>query len=216
MEQTLPDRGTDGNASDPPTAARAELVALIRLAAIDREASRLRSSFHEITSLLDRKQADLAAFGALIETVRPRVDRVEDGSREATRNEPHRSDGTHAELAQGLERDRADGLRLSSEIQRRIAEFEERRQTLAGRVSPSLLGQYEATVREGRVPAVAAARDGACSACGALIEAEVWRRVREGGLIVACSGCARLLHDASWLERDFMPLTLRPLTKGQT
>jgi hypothetical protein len=41
-----------------------------------------------------------------------------------------------------------------------------------------------------------------------------WRRLLEGGQIVPCSGCMRLLHDPGCVERDFMPPTLRPVSKA--
>jgi len=92
--------------------------------------------------------------------------------------------------------------------------LKEQRQALVGRVSAPVLAQYEAVVREGRHPAVAAARDSACSGCGVPLEPEAWRQVLEGGQIVPCSGCMRLLYDPGWVKRDFMPPTLRPVWKA--
>jgi len=118
------------------------------------------------------------------------------------------------ELARALERDQADPLKMSAQLQRKTVEFGEQRRALTARVSASLLAQYEAAVWKGSRPVVAAARDGACSACGAPLEPGARRRVREGGQIVPCSGCMRLLCDPIWVERDFMPPTLRPLPKA--
>jgi hypothetical protein len=189
-------------------------VAILRVAAIDAEPSRLLSSLPEIVSLLDRLRADLLALGALINADRARIGAAEDGSGEIVerrQRQLHRNQRAYAELARALERDHADARKMSAELQRKSVEFSEQRQALVGRVSVSLLAQYEAAVRKRCRPAVAAARDGACSACGAPLEPRAWRRVRDGGQIVPCPGCMRLLHDPAWVERDFMPPTLRPL-----
>lgn len=197
-------------------ASRADVVAILRVAAIDAEASGLLSSLQEIISLLDRKWAELSALGVLIDADRARIGAAKDGSRETVekqRKQLHRKERA-AELGRALERDQADALKMAAELQRKSVEFGEQRQALVGRVSPSLLAQYEAAVREGRRPAVAAARHSACSACAAALEPEARRRLREGGQIVPCRACMRLLHDPGWMERDFMPPTLPPVSKA--
>jgi len=192
------------------------MVAILRVAAIDAEPSRL-SSLPEIVGLLDRLRADLLALGAVIDADRARSSAAKAGSA-ATVERPgkqlRRNEQAYAQLARALERDHADALKMLAELNRKTAKLGEQRQALAGRVSAPLLAQYEAAVQEGRRPAVAAARDSACSACGAPLEPEAWRRVLEGGQIVPCSGCMRLLHDPGWVERDFMPPTLRRVSKA--
>ena len=192
------------------------MVAILRVAAIDAEPSRLLSSLPEIVGLLDRLRADLLALRAVIDADHARRSAAKDGSAEIVRprKQLHRNEQAYAELARALERDHANALKLLAEINRKTAELGEQRQALVGRVSAPLRAQYEAAVREGRRPAVAAARDSACSACGAPLEPEASRRVLEGGQIVPCSGCMRLLHDPGWVERDFMPPTLRPVSKA--
>jgi len=194
-----------------------DVVAILRVAAIDAEPSRLLSSLPEIVGLLDRLRADLLALGAVIDADRARSSAAKDGSAEIAERpgkELHGNEQAYAELARALERDHADALKMLAELNRKTAELGEQRQAMVGRVSAPLLAQYEAAVREGRRPAVAAARDSACSACGAPLEPEAWWRVLERGQIVPCSGCMRLLHDPAWVERDFMPPTLRPLPKA--
>ena len=198
-------------------ASRVDVVVILRLAAIDAEVSRLLSPLRGIVSVLERQRADLCALGVRIDDDCARIEAAKDGSSkilERQRKQLHRKEQAYAELARTLERDQASALKMSAELQRKSVEFSEQRQALAGRVSPSLLAQYETAARDGRRPAVAAARDGACSACGAPLEPEAWRRVREGSQIVPCSGCTRLLHDPGWVERDFMPPTLRPVSKA--
>jgi DNA repair exonuclease SbcCD ATPase subunit len=193
------------------------MVAILRVAAIDAEPSRLLSSLPEIVGLLDRLRADLLALRAVIDADHAWRSAAKDGSKEIVERpgkQLHRNEQAYAELARALERDHADALKLLAELNRKTAELGEQRQALVGRVSAPLRAQYEAAVREGRRPAVAAARDRACSACGAPLEPEAWRRVLEGGQIVPCSGCMRLLHDPGWVERDFMPPTLRPVSKA--
>jgi predicted nucleic acid-binding Zn-ribbon protein len=193
-----------------------DVVLILRLAAIDAEPSGLLSSLPEIVGLLDRLRADLLALGAVIDADRARSGAAKDGSAEIVERpgkQLHRNEQAYAELTRALERDHADALKMLAELNRKTTELGEQRQALVGRVSAPLLAQYEAAVREGRRPAVAAARDSACSACGTPLELEAWRRVLEGGQIVPCSGCMRLLHDPGWVERDFMPPTLRPVSK---
>jgi len=191
-----------------------DLLTILRVAAIDTEESRLLGLVREIVSLLERKRADLSALGGLIDAERARIDPGKDGSTEAPeRPQLHRKERVYAELAWALQRDQADALKMAAALQRKSVEFGEQRQALVGRVSPCLRAQYEAAVR-GHRPAVVAARDDACSACAAPLEPEAVRRMREGGEIVPCSGCKRLLHDPGWVERDFMPPTLQPLAKA--
>lgn len=196
-------------------ASRVDLVRILRVAAIDAEESRLLGWFQEIVNLLQSQQADLSALGVLIDGHRARIGPGKDGSGEVLeRRQLHRKERVYAELARELEGDQADALKMSAELRRKSVEFGEQRQALVGRVSPSLRAQYEAAVREGHRPAVVAARDDACSACGASIEPEARRQMREGGQIVPCPDCMRLLHDPGWVERDFMPPTLRPRAKA--
>lgn len=196
---------------------RLHMVVILRLAAIEAELSRLLSSVQKTVELLDRKRAQLRVLGGRIDDDCARIEAAQHGSSkivERPRKQLHRKEQVYGELARTLERDQASALKVSAELQRRCVEFSERRQALVGRLSAPLLAQYEAAVQSGSRPTVAAARDGACTACGAPLEAAAWRRVLEGGQIVACSGCMRLLHDPRWVERDFMPPTLRPVSKG--
>jgi hypothetical protein len=195
-----------------------DVVAILRVAAIDAEPSRLLSARPDIVSLLDRLRADLRALGALLDADRARIGVAKYGPAEIVgrrRKQLHRNEQAYEELARALERDHADALKMLAELQRKTVAFRQQRQALVGRVSPSVLAQYEAAVRKGRRPAVAAARDGACSACGAPLEPGPRRRLlHEGGRIVPCLGCMRLVYDPGWVERDFMPPTLRPLPKA--
>jgi hypothetical protein len=192
-----------------------DLVTILRVAAIDAEESRLLSSLQDILSLLERQRADLSALGVLVDADRARIGPGKDWSRETLeRRQLHRKERVYAELAGVLERDQADALKMSAELQRKSVEFGELRQALLCRVSPSLRAHYEAAVREGHRPVVVAARNDACSACGAPLQPGARRRMREGGQIVPCRRCMRLLHDPGWVERDFMPPTLRPLPKA--
>ena len=193
------------------------MVLILRMAAIDAEISRLLGSLQEIAHLLDQQRADLGAFGDLIAADRARIGTEKDGSpriAKARRKQLRRDERTCSELAEALERDQAETLALSVVLQRLTGELGAQRRAVAGRVSARLLGQYEAAVRAGRVPAIVAARDGACSSCAAPLAPDARWLVREGGQIVPCSGCARLLHDPVWVQRDFMPSTLRPLPKA--
>lgn len=192
-------------------------MALLRVAAIDKEMSRLRSSLQEIVSLLDRQRADLAALGALIEADRARPAKLGASggeTAESRRKRRHRNERAYAELTRTLEWDQADALHLSAELQRRTVEFAEQRQALLAHVSPPLPGLYETALREGLRPAVAPAPDGACSACGLPLEAAARRRLVEGGRVVPCPACARLLYDPVWVEMN-VPPTLRPVVKAR-
>lgn len=191
---------------------RADLVALLRVASIDAEISRLQGSLHEIAGLLERQRADLGALGALVDADRANAAGVEHGAGEVAPGRRKRlrdNETAYAELARALEQDQANAHALSAELQRKTAEFGKERQALLAGVSPSLASLYTAALREGRRPALASLEDGACAACGARLEPDALRSLREACQILPCSGCARVLHDPGWVERDFMPATLR-------
>ncbi len=188
-------------------------MAILDVAAIDAEAYPLLSSLPAMISVLDRLVADLLALGALIDADRARIGGAKDGSREILdrkREQLHRNEKAHEELTQAVQRYQAEALKMLAELQPTSVELGEHRQALVGRISPSLLAQYEAAVREGRRPAIAAG----CSACGAPLEAGARWLVHEGGQIVTCPGCMRLFHDPGRVQRDFMPPTARPMPKA--
>ena len=195
----------------PAPSSRADLVALLRVASIDAEVARLQGSLHEIVGLLERQRADLGALGALVDADRAHAAGVEHGAGEVApglRSRLRDNETAYAELARALGQDQADAHALSAELQRKTAEFGEEHQALLARVSPPLAGLYTAALREGRRPALTSLRNGACAACGARLEPGALRSLRDACQILPCSGCARLLHDPGWVERDFMPATL--------
>jgi hypothetical protein len=187
---------------------------ILRMSALDAEESRRLGSLKDIIGLLECQPADLSALGVLIDTDRARIRRGEDGSGAALeRRRLHSRERLYIELAGVLEGDQADALKMAAELQRKSVEFSEWRQALVRRMSAPLRARYEAAVREGRRPAVVAARGDACPACGAALVAEARRRMGEGGQIVPCSRCQRLLRHPSLVERDFLPATMPPRPK---
>jgi hypothetical protein len=87
-----------------------------------------------------------------------------------------RNQQTHAELAKVLERNEADGVAMSRELQGKAAELAEQREAVLARISWHYRERYEAAMREGHRPFLA-------------------------------------LYDRGWVERNFMPSTLRPVPK---
>jgi hypothetical protein len=86
----------------------------------------------------------------------------------------------------------------------------EERKRLLALVSPSLRDRYTAALASGQCPAVCTLDDARCSGCGERMSEANRRLLSENFRVVACSGCLRLLYDCAWVERDLLPLTLRP------
>jgi hypothetical protein len=86
----------------------------------------------------------------------------------------------------------------------------EERKRLLALISPSLRDRYAAAVTSGQRPAVCTIEGAQCSGCGQRLSEGSRRLLTDGFRVVPCSGCLRLLYDCAWVERDFMPLTLRP------
>lgn len=84
------------------------------------------------------------------------------------------------------------------------------RKRLLALISPSLRDRYAAALMDGQCPAVCTVDGARCSGCGQRMSEASRRLLSESFRVVACSGCLRLLYDCAWVERDFMPLTLRP------
>jgi len=165
---------------------------------------------------LGRQREDLVALAELIEKDRPQGTAQESGEiLEARRRRLLRNQRTHAELAKALKRDEADVLAMSRELQRKTADLAEQRESVLARVSPPLRERYEAAVRKGQQPALAAVRDGRCAGCGETLPDASRRLVEESLRVVPCSGCLRLIYDRGWTERDLRPSTLRPVTRAK-
>jgi predicted nucleic acid-binding Zn-ribbon protein len=199
-----------------PATSRADLKALLRVASIDAELWRLDRALEEIGSLMSRQRADLAALRALVEADRPKTaganPRRAEGAGDRPK-QPYGKERAYAELARELARDEADALGMSAELRRKTAWFGAQRQAHLERMTPSLSGLYAAALRDGRRPAVAAARDGVCSGCGARLAPEAGRLLRDAGHVAPCPGCARLLHGPGWSERELTAPTLRPFRR---
>lgn len=86
----------------------------------------------------------------------------------------------------------------------------EERKRLLALVSPSLRDRYTAALTSGQRPAVCILDGARCSGCGERMSEASRRLLTENFRVVACTGCLRLLYDCAWVERDFLPLTLRP------
>jgi predicted nucleic acid-binding Zn-ribbon protein len=122
----------------------------------------------------------------------------------------------YLEAAERLERARTDALKLAGELQATTAVLEERRQALIAGTSLSLRDRYEGALRAGLRPAVVPIHQAACSGCGEPLTETARRSILEAVQIVSCSGCGRLVYDQGWVERDFMPPSLRPVQQTDT
>lgn len=196
----------------PGQAAR-EVVALLRLAALDAKVGRLEDLARRILGLLEKQRSDLADLSGVIEEERAQLARGE-----ATRGQlalalPREREASYADLAAALEKDEADALALFGELQRTSAVASEERERLAERISSSVLKLYAAARCAGRRSALAGVRDGVCSGCQRRLPAKAEAEILNGNGITACPFCIRLVYDQAWLERDFKPLTLRPVPR---
>jgi predicted nucleic acid-binding Zn-ribbon protein len=167
-----------------------------------------------ILGLLECQRSHLTTLAEIIE--KDRLWGSEQGSREILHGQRlrlFRNQKTHAELAKVLERNEADGLAMSRELQGKAAELAEQREEVLARISQPHRERYEAAVRWGHRPFLAAVQDGGCPGCGKPLPEADRRLVQESLCVVACAGCLRLLYDRGWVERGFIPSTLRPVPK---
>jgi hypothetical protein len=88
----------------------------------------------------------------------------------------------------------------------------ERQNVLAG-VSPSVREAYQAATRAGARQGVVALREGGCSGCGEPLPEAARRSITESVRVVTCPACERLVYDHSWVDREFMPLSLKPVQR---
>jgi hypothetical protein len=200
----------------PATAARDDAVALFRLADLDAELGRLRQSMATILEPLEQQRSDLAALAELIQRDRPQGLAHESGETlEARRRRLLRNRQLHADFARALKRDEGDVLVMSRQLQAHTAGLAGERDAVLARVSPPLSERYEAAIRKGQYPALAAVRDGRCPGCGNALPDASWQLAHESLRVVPCSGCLRLLYDPSWTARALMPPALRPVTTAK-
>jgi len=106
------------------------------------------------------------------------------------------------------------GLDSGSKPEKTERLAEERKRLLA-LVSPSLRDRYTDALASGQCPAVCTLDGARCSGCGERISEASRRLLSENFRVVACTGCLRLLYDCAWVERDFLPLTLRPRPRAR-
>lgn len=90
----------------------------------------------------------------------------------------------------------AQNVDLSSEQETLVSDvgrLDAERQEVAARIKPDLLQTYE-RIRKNRFgQAVAAVRDGSCSACGSILNAALAQSARSPSKISYCEACGRIL-----------------------
>lgn len=104
-------------------------------------------------------------------------------------------------LAPDVERKRGEVdqllLMLDQEVEESnasLAAFNARREALVAAVPRPMLATYERMSRTKRGQALAAIRDGICSACRVRVRPKLFSDVRRGGELITCESCGRILY----------------------
>ena len=75
-----------------------------------------------------------------------------------------------------------------------LAVFQQRREALIAQIPREMLSTYERMSRTKRGQALAAIRDGICSACRVRVRPKVFSDVRRGDQMITCESCGRILY----------------------
>jgi hypothetical protein len=97
-----------------------------------------------------------------------------------------------AETAE-IEKEKAEARRVTEEDQRRLAEWNAKRDSLRQGVNPDLLRHYERVLKL-RKSGLSEVRDHKCLACQVMLRPQTYNEVRSGTTIVICDSCQRILY----------------------
>jgi len=84
-----------------------------------------------------------------------------------------------------------------SEIEAEISDACGRRESLAARISPSILARYEQLTKDKGGLAVVPVKDGICGGCHVVLPTFIVARCRPNDQVVKCESCGRIL---CWIE----------------
>ncbi len=79
------------------------------------------------------------------------------------------------------------------QVEARLAELQQRRQSQAASCDPALLQRYE-QIRRTRGKAIVLAERGACQGCRVSLSASDMQHLRSGADVTTCSNCGRMLY----------------------
>ena len=102
-----------------------------------------------------------------------------------------------AELASETKKVDGDRKALAaefSELKASLAGLRSERSTVAGSLSPQVMGIFERVAQRRNGIAVAEARDGICTICHVRLRPQVFNTVRRNEEIVQCDSCNRILY----------------------
>lgn len=75
-----------------------------------------------------------------------------------------------------------------------VAEAESKRAATAEAITPTTLAAYERLRKHRGGVAIAQARDGRCTACNVILRLHFYQRVLNGGEVLTCEACGRILY----------------------
>lgn len=180
------------------------------IAAIEREVKRLEDELAQIDEKIavTRARADAVAavdhkelanlmkeVDSLVRHKSKKEDELVDAMERSEKAAEKRAEiDTAIEQAQAKESALADRYRAEGgDIQRRIAELQARRESLAGALDTALLARYEAVKAAKHGIGVGRFEDGRCSVCHIDLPADRVQALESSGPIGECPNCHRIL-----------------------
>jgi predicted nucleic acid-binding Zn-ribbon protein len=97
-----------------------------------------------------------------------------------------------AETAE-IEKEKVEARRVTEEDQKRLAEWNGKREGLRKGVNADLLRHYDRVVKL-RKSGLSEVRDHKCMACQVMLRPQTYNEVRSGNTVIVCDSCQRILY----------------------
>ncbi len=97
-----------------------------------------------------------------------------------------------AETAE-IEKEKEEARRVTAEDEKKLAEWNSRRDTLRHTISEDILRQYE-RVAKFRGTGLAEVRDHKCMGCQVMLRPQTYNEVRNGQKVMVCESCSRVYY----------------------
>jgi len=166
-----------------PSRRRADVEALIALVNLDQAIARREASAASALAIVEGTKGLAASGEREIAAIPPR--------------DRHRS---LAQLVRTREEAQTAAVSASTEPRDQGADLSVRRATIASRVPPATLADYENAMRHGLYPAAVATRGRVCWGCFHGLTAASTVEFHEARTFMCCPHCERVLFNPDWIE----------------
>jgi predicted nucleic acid-binding Zn-ribbon protein len=92
-----------------------------------------------------------------------------------------------------IEKEKEEARRVTAEDEKKLAEWNAKRDGLRGGISPDLLRHYE-RVSKFRGSGLSEVRDHKCITCQVMLRPQTYNEVRSGQQVIVCDSCQRILY----------------------